>query len=77
MAKFRVTYHTTGGPFSHEAEADTAEAAAEAAEKALKGGQVRLNVNDILILIDADKVAAISVEAAKGGTGLGIGLLKR
>ena len=77
MAKFRVTYHTSGGRFGHEVEADSAEAAVEGAERALKGGQVRLDVDNILIVIDASKVAAISVEAGKGGAGLGIGLLKR
>ena len=77
MAKFRVTYHTSGGRFGHEVEAETAEAATESAEKAMKGGQIRLDEDGVLIVIDASKVAAVSVEAGKGGAGLSIGLRKR
>lgn len=68
MPRFRVTYHTTGGPFSREVEADNAEAAHErAATEAQKAGQVRYTEKDVLISLMASQIAAISVEPEKGG----------
>ncbi len=81
MPRFRVTYHTTGGPFSREVEASSAEAAHETAStEARKGGQVRYTEKDVLIAIDGGQIAAISVEPEKGGAATGdrpatIGLL--
>ncbi len=69
MPRFRVTYHTTGGPFSREVEADSAEAAHETAStEARKGGQVRYTEKDVLIAIDGGQIAAISVEPEKGAS---------
>jgi hypothetical protein len=70
MPRFRVTYHTTGGPFSREVEAASAEAAHETAyTEAKKSGGVRYTEKDVLIAIEGAQIAAISVEAEKGQGG--------
>jgi len=68
MAKFRITYYTDGGPFSHEIEAENAtEAEARAvADKEQAGGRLRIMVGDFAVLVEASHIAAISVEPAGG-----------
>ncbi len=68
MPKFRITYYTDGGPFSHEVEADNA-ADAEAravADKEQATPRLRIVAGDFTVLIEPSHIAAVSVEPAGG-----------
>ncbi|MGC4048007.1 MAG: hypothetical protein QM758_29785 [Armatimonas sp.] len=69
MHSFRVTYHTTGGPFSRLIEAKDAEAAEKVAKSAIKAGSyVEFTENEIRFSIFPNQIAAISIEEEKAGT---------
>ncbi len=69
MATFRVTYHTTGGPFSQEIDAADAAAAETAALAALKDSDlVRFTVKELNVALRSSQVAAVTVEEVRAAS---------
>lgn len=68
MQSFRVTYYTTGGPFSRVIEAKTAEAAEHAALEVLKEELVTFTENEVRFTLRTAQVAVVSVEEEKAAT---------
>ncbi len=66
MPSFRITYHTTGGPFSRTVEAESAEAAEQSGLAALDTGTtLSFTEKDTRFTLKSAQVAAISVEEEK------------
>jgi hypothetical protein len=66
MPSFRITYHTTGGPFSRTIEAESAEAAEQSGLSALDGGAtLSFTEKDTRFTLKTAQVAAISVQEDK------------
>ncbi len=66
MPSFRVTYHTTGGPFSRTIEAESAEGLLGEQFLALETFPIlQFTEKDVIFGIRSAQVAAISVEEEK------------
>jgi hypothetical protein len=82
VPSFRVTYHTTGGPFSRTIEADSAEKLlAEQYEAVEKLPTLEFTEKDTVFGLRSAQVAAISVQEEKSKSALGtpraVGFLAR
>jgi hypothetical protein len=81
VASFRVTYHTTGGPFSRVIDAADAVAAEKAALTDLEDALLTFTEKDTRFTLRTAQVAAVSVEEEKttaaGGERRSAGFLGR
>jgi hypothetical protein len=71
VPSFRVTYHTTGGPFSRTVEAESVEAAEKAALGALEETLIAFAEKDTRFTLKSAEVAAVSVEEERAATSSG------
>jgi hypothetical protein len=75
MSIFRISYHTTGGSFSRDLEAETIEAAEKAAwEEVVKSDTLlRFTENEVSVSILTHSVVALSIKERKERSGQRIG----